>query len=58
LLLTKEGDKEVLVDDDELNDVGRETASNDIRLSPEFGSTTDKRCLTALRYTKDLKPIY
>jgi hypothetical protein len=43
LLLTKE----VIVDDDELNDSGRETASNDIRLSPEFGSTGDKNVQTA-----------
>jgi hypothetical protein len=39
-LLTKEGDRKV-VDNDELNDVDRETVSNDVRVRSEFGSTTD-----------------
>jgi hypothetical protein len=34
-------DKRELVGDDELNDGDHETASNNIRVSSEFGSTTD-----------------
>jgi hypothetical protein len=47
-LLTKEGDKEVLVDDDELNG---------IRVSLEFGSTTDTAFSDRETVHKDLKPM-